>query len=56
MYVIHELQLAQERLVLDTQEYAEEHLISNLRTSLVGGTERPSVPTPMTNERLVRQR
>jgi biopolymer transport protein ExbB/TolQ len=56
MYVIHELQLAQERLALDTQEYAEEHLISNLRTSLVGGTERPLVPTPMTNERLVRQR
>jgi len=56
MYVIHELQLAQERLVLDTQEYAEEHLISNLRTSLVGGTERPIVPTPMASERLVRQR
>ena len=56
MYVIHELQLAQERLVLDTQEYAEEHLISNLRTSLVGGTEQPIVPTPMASERLVRQR
>jgi biopolymer transport protein ExbB/TolQ len=56
MYVIHELQLAQERLALDTQEYAEEHLISNLRTSLVDGTERPLVPTPLTSERLVRQR
>ena len=56
MYVIHELQLAQERLVLDTQEYAEEHLISNLRTSLVGGSERPIVPTPLANERLARQR
>ncbi len=56
MYVIHELQLAQERLVLDTQEYAEEHLISNLRTSLVGGGERPIVSTPITNERIARQR
>ncbi len=56
MYVIHELQLAQERLALDTQEYAEEHLISNLRTSLVDGTERPIVPTPLPTERLIRQR
>jgi len=56
MYVIHELQLAQERLVLDTQEYAEEHLISNLRTSLGGDTERPIIPTTLPNDRIVRQR
>jgi biopolymer transport protein ExbB/TolQ len=56
MYVIHELQLAQERLALDTQEYAEEHLISNLRTSLVDASERPLAPASMTSERLVRQR
>jgi biopolymer transport protein ExbB/TolQ len=56
MYVIHELQLAQERVALDTQEYAEEHLISNLRTSLVDGTERPIVPSALPSERLIRQR
>lgn len=33
MYVFHELQLAQDRLVLDTEQYAEDELISRLRTS-----------------------
>lgn len=30
MYILHEIQLAQERLVLDTENYAEEELISRL--------------------------
>jgi len=34
MYVFHELQLAQDRLVLDTEQYAEDELISRLRTDL----------------------
>jgi biopolymer transport protein ExbB/TolQ len=33
MYVFHELQLAQDRLVLDTEQYAEDELISRLRTA-----------------------
>jgi len=33
MYVLHEIQLAQERLVLDTENYAEEELISRLHSS-----------------------
>jgi len=33
MYVLQELQLAQDRLVLDTENYAEEHLIANLRST-----------------------
>jgi biopolymer transport protein ExbB/TolQ len=32
MYVFHELQLVQDRLVLDTEQYAEDELISRLRT------------------------
>jgi len=30
MYVLHEIQLAQERLVLDAENYADEELISRL--------------------------
>jgi hypothetical protein len=33
MYVFHELQLVQDRLVLDTEQYAEDELISRLRTT-----------------------
>jgi biopolymer transport protein ExbB/TolQ len=33
MYVLHEVQLAQERLVLDTENYAEEELISRLHST-----------------------
>jgi biopolymer transport protein ExbB/TolQ len=33
MYILHEIQLAQERLVLDTENYAEEELISRLHSS-----------------------
>jgi len=33
MYVLQELQLAQDRLVLDTENYAEDHLIANLRST-----------------------
>lgn len=32
MFFIHQLQLMQERLVLDTEEYCDTHLISRLRT------------------------
>jgi biopolymer transport protein ExbB/TolQ len=32
MYILHEIQLAQERLVLDTEHYAEEQLVSRLHT------------------------
>lgn len=32
MYAFHELQLVQDRLVLDTEQYAEDELISRLRT------------------------
>jgi biopolymer transport protein ExbB/TolQ len=32
MYVLHEVQLAQERLVLDTEHYAEEQVVSRLHT------------------------
>ncbi|MES2604157.1 MAG: MotA/TolQ/ExbB proton channel family protein [Pseudomonadota bacterium] len=32
MYAFHELQLIQDRLVLDTEQYAEDELISRLRT------------------------
>jgi biopolymer transport protein ExbB/TolQ len=32
MYVLHEIQLSQERLVLDTENYAEEELISRLHS------------------------
>ncbi|HLF12036.1 MAG TPA: MotA/TolQ/ExbB proton channel family protein [Gammaproteobacteria bacterium] len=32
MYVLHEIQLTQERLVLDTEQYAEEQLVSRLHT------------------------
>lgn len=31
MYILHEIQLAQERLILDTENYAEEELISRLQ-------------------------
>ena len=34
MYVLHEIQLAQERLVRDTEHYAEEQLVSRLHTGL----------------------
>lgn len=34
MYVFNELQLAHDRLVLDTEQYAEDELISRLRTDL----------------------
>jgi biopolymer transport protein ExbB/TolQ len=33
MYILHEIQLAQERLVLDTENYAEEELISRLHST-----------------------
>ena len=33
MYVLHEVQLAQERLVLDAENYAEEELVSRLHSS-----------------------
>jgi biopolymer transport protein ExbB/TolQ len=33
MYVLHEVQLAQERLVLDSEQYVDEHLIEHLRES-----------------------
>ncbi len=32
MFFIHQLQLMQERLVLDTEQYCDQHLISRLRT------------------------
>jgi hypothetical protein len=32
--VLHEIQLAQERLVLDSEHYAEEQLVSRLHTGL----------------------
>ena len=32
MYVLHEIQLSQERLVLDTEHYAEERVVSRLHT------------------------
>jgi hypothetical protein len=32
MYILHEIQLAQERLVLDAEHYAEEQLVSRLHT------------------------
>jgi biopolymer transport protein ExbB/TolQ len=31
MFLMHQLQLQQERLVLDTQEYCDDHLLSRLR-------------------------
>jgi hypothetical protein len=31
MYILHEIQLSQERLILDTENYAEEELISRLQ-------------------------
>lgn len=33
MYILHEIQLAQERLVLDTENYAEEELVSRLHST-----------------------
>ena len=33
MYVLHEIQLAQERLVLDTEQYADEQLVSRMQKS-----------------------
>ena len=33
MYVLHEVQLAQERLVLDAENYAEQQLVSRLHSS-----------------------
>jgi biopolymer transport protein ExbB/TolQ len=33
MYILHEIQLAQERLVLDTENYADEELISRLHST-----------------------
>jgi biopolymer transport protein ExbB/TolQ len=33
MYVLHELQLAQERLVLDTEHYADEQLITRMQSA-----------------------
>ncbi len=38
MYVFHELQLIHDRLVLDTEQYAEDELISRLRTDAAGIT------------------
>jgi hypothetical protein len=32
MFVVHELQLRQERLVLDTESYVDDALISNLQS------------------------
>jgi hypothetical protein len=32
MFLLHQLQLAQERFVLDTQGYCEKHLIRHLHT------------------------
>ena len=32
MYLLHEIQLAQERLVLDAENYADEELISRLHS------------------------
>jgi hypothetical protein len=32
MYVIHELQLRQERLVLDTEQHVDDAVISNLQS------------------------
>jgi hypothetical protein len=34
MYILYEIQLSQERLVLDTEHYAEEQVVSRLH---VGG-------------------
>ena len=36
MFFIHQLQLAQERLVLDVESYCDEHLISRLRVKPLG--------------------
>jgi hypothetical protein len=33
MYVLYEIQLTQERLVLDTENYAEQELISRLHST-----------------------
>jgi hypothetical protein len=33
MYLLHEVQLAQERLVLDSENYADEELISRLHSA-----------------------
>jgi biopolymer transport protein ExbB/TolQ len=33
MFLVHQLQLAQERLVLDTETYVNDRLIRHLRTS-----------------------
>ena len=33
MYVLHEVQLAQERLVLDAEQYVDQHLIEHLRAT-----------------------
>jgi hypothetical protein len=32
MYIVHELQLRQERLVLDTELYVDDNVISNLQS------------------------
>ncbi len=31
MFVLHQLQLSQERLVLDTENYVDRHLLANLQ-------------------------
>jgi biopolymer transport protein ExbB/TolQ len=33
MYALHEIQLAQERLVLDTEQYADEQLVSRMQSA-----------------------
>jgi hypothetical protein len=33
MYILHEIQLAQERLVLDSENYADEELVSRLHST-----------------------
>ena len=31
MFVLHQLQLVQDRLVLDTQKYCDEHMIKHMK-------------------------
>jgi hypothetical protein len=31
MYILHEVQLAQERLILDAEQYVDDHLIQHLQ-------------------------
>ena len=39
MYVVHEIQRAQERLVLDTELYVDDAVISNLQTSVTNESD-----------------